>query len=82
MADETMLREFPPLRAAWARRGQQARVVVSGRNPHRLLLGALNIVSGQLVQLIREHGRTADVQAFVQTLGLVHPQIPKLVVSR
>ncbi len=80
MADETMLREFPPLRACWTRRGEQAKVVVSGRNPHRLLLGALNIVSGQLVRLIRAHGRTADVQAFIEQLGTVRPHIPKLVV--
>jgi transposase len=80
MADETMLREFPPLRACWARRGEQRKVVVSGRNPHRLLLGALNIVSGHVERLIREHGRTADVQAFIEQLGRVRPHIRKLVV--
>jgi len=34
--DETTLREFPPLRAAWARRGQQQIVVISGRNARRV----------------------------------------------
>jgi transposase len=43
-------------------------------------LGALNIVSGQLARLIRKHGRTADVQAFIEQLGTVHPQVRKLVV--
>lgn len=80
MGDETTLREFPPLRAAWARRGEQARVVVSGRNPSRILLGALNVVTGQLVTLVRERCRTADTQAFVEHLGAVRPETPKLLV--
>lgn len=80
MGDETALREFPPLRACWARRGEQARVVVSGRNPSRILLGALNVVTGQLVRLVRERCRTADTQAFVEQLGRVRPKIPKLLV--
>lgn len=80
MGDETTLREFPPLRAAWARRGQQARVVVSGRNPSRILLGALNVVTGQLVTLVRERCRTADTQAFVEHLGALRPETPKLLV--
>lgn len=75
-----MLREFPPLRACWARRGDQRRVVVSGRNPHRVLLGALNVVTGQVVRLIRERCRTADTQAFVEELGRVRPEVPKLLV--
>jgi transposase len=80
MGDETTLREFPPLRACWARRGEQARVVVSGRNPSRILLGALNVVTGQLVRLVRERCRTADTHAFVEQLGRVRPHIPKLLV--
>jgi hypothetical protein len=34
------LREFPPLRAAWAKRGQQPIVVISGRNARRVVPGA------------------------------------------
>jgi transposase len=77
MGDETMLRAFPPLRASWARRGEQQRVVLSGRNPYRVLLGALNTVTGQLVRLVRERGRTADTQAFLEALGQVRPDVPK-----
>jgi transposase len=80
MGDETMLREFPPLRAAWAKRGEQAKVVVSGRNPSRVLLGALNVETGQVVRLVRERCRTADTQAFVEELGGVRPDTPKLLV--
>jgi transposase len=80
MGDETMLREFPPLRASWSRRGEQKRVVISGRNPYRVLLGALNVVTGQVVRLIRERCRTADTQAFVEELAGVRPAVPKLLI--
>jgi transposase len=80
MGDETMLREFPPLRASWSRRGEQKRVVITGRNPYRVLLGALNVVTGQVVRLVRERCRTADTQAFVEELGRVRPEVPKLLV--
>jgi len=55
-------------------------VVVSGRNASRTLLGALNVVTGQVVRLVRERCRTADTQAFVEQLGRVRPHIPKLLV--
>ena len=40
VADETALREFPPLRAGWSQRGTPARVLISGRNTRRTILGA------------------------------------------
>jgi transposase len=55
-------------------------VVVSGRHPHRVLLGALNIVTGQVVRLIRERCRTADTQANARELGRVRPEVKKLLV--
>jgi transposase len=66
--DETTVREFPPLRAAWARRGTQQVVVISGRNARRVLHGALNIVTGELVHVVRERGRGADSAALVEVL--------------
>jgi len=80
VADETALREFPPLRAAWAKRGTQAEVVVSGRNWRRVILGAINVASGELVRVIRERSRTDDVVAFIETLGRVRPWVPKLLI--
>ena len=79
-ADETTLREFPPLRAGWARRGQQATVVISGRNARRVIVGALNIVTGTLVRVVRAHGRGADVAAGLQALGEPTPGVPRLLV--
>lgn len=80
VADETALREFPPLRAGWSKRGEPATVLISGRNPRRTILGALNVSSGELVRTVRERCRTDDVLAAVETLGTVRPEIPKLLV--
>ena len=58
----------PLLRAAWARRGTQQVVVISGRNARRVLHGALNIVTGELVRVARERGG-ADSAALVAALA-------------
>jgi transposase len=78
--DETTLREFPPLRAAWARRGQQQVVVVSGRNARRVVYGALNVATGEFESLVRERSRQDDCAAFVEALGRVRPGVPKLLI--
>ena len=78
VGDETALREFPPLRGAWARRGQQATVLISGRNARRVVHGMLNVASGELVHLVRERGRGPDCAAALAALGQVRPEVPKL----
>lgn len=80
VADETALREFPPLRAGWSKQGGPATVLISGRNKRRTLLGALNVGSGELVCTVRERCRTDDVLVAVATLGAVRPEVPKLLV--
>lgn len=80
VADETALREFPPLRAGWSKRGDPARVVISGRNNRRTILGALNATTGELVPTVRERCRTDDVLAGVEALGAVRPAVPKLLI--
>jgi transposase len=80
VADETVLREFPPLRAGWSKRGEPAVVLISGRNKRRTILGALHVSSGELVQTVRERCRTDDVLAAVQHLGTVRPDVPKLLI--
>jgi transposase len=72
-ADETALREFPPLRAAWARRGEQAEVTISGRNARRVLHGALNVTTGEVVRIVREHNRGLDSAALVAALAVRTP---------
>ncbi len=78
--DETTLREFPPLRAAWAQRGEQQVVVVSGRNARRVVHGALDAATGEFVSLLRERSRQDDCAAFLEALGRVRPEVPKLLV--
>jgi transposase len=80
VADETALREFPPLRAGWSKRGAPATVLISGRNTRRTILGALHVRSGELVHTVRDRGRTDDVLAAVAALGQVRPDIPKLLI--
>jgi transposase len=78
--DETTVREFPPLRACWAKVGEQREVVISGRNGRRVIHGALNAASGDFLALIRQRSRQDDCLAFVETLAQVQPEVPKLLV--
>jgi transposase len=80
VADETALREFPPLRAGWSKRGAPAVVLISGRNKRRTILGALNATTGELVRTVRERCRTDDVLAAVELVGAVRPEVPKLLI--
>lgn len=80
VADETALREFPPLRASWSRRGAPAIVLISGKNTRRTILGALNVRSGERVTTVRERCRTDDVLAAGEALGQVRPGVPKLLI--
>ena len=63
--DETDLLLFPPLRAAWSKRGRPARVWLSGRNARRVIFGALNLRTGARLFVPRTKGRSVDFQAFV-----------------
>jgi transposase len=65
-ADETDLLLFPPLRFAWAKRGSQAKVWLTGRNARRVLFGALNLRTGRLVLLARAQQRAPDFGAFLR----------------
>ncbi len=78
--DETTRREYPPLRAAWAQRGEPADVVLSGRNSRRVVHGALNAATGEFVHLIRERNRQDDCLAFIEEFGQRRPDVPKLLI--
>jgi len=66
--DETELRLFPPLRAAWSLKGHPSRVRLSGRNDRRVIFGAMNLMSGCRLFLAREDGRAPDSQAFLRRI--------------
>jgi transposase len=64
--DWTLLRLFPPLRAAWARRGTQAGVPIAGANAKRVLFGAIDLRTAHRVVLIRPRAGAADAQALLR----------------
>lgn len=66
--DATILRLFPPLRCAWAFRGEQAQVRISGRNAKRVLFGAINPRTGHRLVIPRPSMRQEDFQAFLRHL--------------
>jgi hypothetical protein len=66
--DWTLLRLFPPLRAAWAVKGTQATVPITGANAKRVLFGAINLRTAHRVVLIRPRAGAADAQAFLREL--------------
>jgi len=80
VADETALREFPPLRASWSRVGHPALVVISGRNTRRTLFGALNVTTGELLCVPLLRARTDDIVAAITALGQIRPGVPKLLI--
>jgi transposase len=63
--DETDLLLFPPLRAAWGRRGQPLEVPLSGANARRVVFGAINIDTGRRLFLVRRRQRSEDFCAFL-----------------
>jgi hypothetical protein len=66
--DATLLRLFPPPRSAWAFRGEQAHVRITGRNAKRVLFGAVNPRTGHRLVVRRTGMRQEDFQAFLRHL--------------
>jgi len=63
--DETDLLLFPPLRAAWGRRGQPLEVPLAGGNARRVVFGTINIATGHRLFLARNRQRSEDFQALL-----------------
>src|SRR3954467_3449597 len=64
--DESDLLLFPPLRGTWAKRGEAAKVWLSGRNARRVIFGAMNLRTGTRLFVPRAKGRGGDFQAFLE----------------
>jgi transposase len=77
-ADWTLLRLFPPLRAAWSQVGTQAVVPVTGRNAKRVLFGAINVRTGHRIVLCRPQAGGADARAFLEELRRRYPKAPTI----
>jgi transposase len=74
--DATILRLFPPLRFAWAFKGEQAQVRISGRNAKRVLFGVINPRTGHRLVLRRYRMRQEDFQALLRYLRQHYPSRP------
>ena len=59
---------FPPLRAAWARLGEQAGVGISGHNARRTLFGAINVRSGHRIVTIAKRLTQVSFQDFLKEI--------------
>jgi len=66
--DETDLLLFPPLRAGWAKAGEEAKVWLSGWNARRVLFGAIDLRTVERILRRRKHGRSPDFQALLRAL--------------
>jgi Mg-chelatase subunit ChlD len=74
--DETILRLFPPLRSAWAKRGEQATVPVTGRNALRVLQGTVNLDTAHRKLMRHANRKQANFGAFLRLLRHCYRQRP------
>jgi transposase len=68
MLDEIIITETPPLYCCYSRIGQQRRVLITGSHAKRILHGALNIWSGDVVLFITNIWDQVTHQAFLQII--------------
>jgi transposase len=68
MLDETIICETPPLYSCYSRIGEQACVPITGNRSKRILHGAINIRSGDVLMLITEVWIDQTHQFFLEML--------------
>lgn len=68
MLDETIITETPPLYSCYSRIGQQKSVPITGSHARRILHGALNIRSGDILLLITAEWCQDTHQAFLHMI--------------
>jgi transposase len=66
MLDETIITETPPLYACYGRIGEQVRVPITGNRAKRVLHGALNVWSGEVLLLSTHEWVQETHQYFLQ----------------
>jgi transposase len=66
--DETILREFPPLRACWGKRGAPVEVLITGSNARRVVFGVLNPFTGTRLCLTATRNGGPEFRDFLQVL--------------
>lgn len=70
MLDEIIITETPPLYCCYGRRGEQVCVPITGNRSKRVIHGALNIKTGDLLLLITEVWDEVTSQYFLQMIRL------------
>lgn len=68
MLDETIITETPPLTYCYSHIGQQSCVSISGSHAHRIVHGAINVWSGEVILLITNVWDQITHQAFLQLI--------------
>jgi transposase len=68
MLDETIITETPPLYACYGRVGEQVRVPISGNRGKRILHGAINVWSGDVLLLITDEWVQEPHQYFLRMI--------------
>jgi transposase len=69
MLDETIITETPPLYHCYGRLGEQVYVPITGNHARRVLHGALNIRSGDILLLITDAWVRETHQVFLRMLS-------------
>jgi len=65
MLDETIITETPPLYACYGHIGEQVRVPITGNRAKRILHGAINIRSGEVLLLITPEWAQEEHQTYL-----------------
>jgi transposase len=68
MLDETIVTETPPLYSGYGRIGEQVRVPITGNRAKRILHGALNVWSGEVLLLITNEWVQETHQYFLRMI--------------
>lgn len=68
MLDETIITETPPLYCCYGRIGQQVSVPISGGHKRRILHGAINVATGDVVLLVTNDWTQAEHQHFLNLI--------------
>ena len=66
--DETILREFPPLRACWGKVGEAVEVPITGSNARRVVFGVLNPFTGSRLCMAAWRNSAAAFRDFLSLI--------------
>jgi transposase len=68
MLDETIILETPPLYSCYGPIGRQVRIPITGSHAHRILHGAINITTGDVLLLVTAAWTQAEHQQFLNLI--------------